>query len=66
MFIAYTLQNGLLKPDLSKLVLVCMLGVGGGRNGLTEAECVVMEEDTPKVSPLGQELLPTASPHIIS
>ena len=30
MFIAYTLQNGSLKPDLSKLVLVCVLGAGGG------------------------------------
>ena len=75
MFIAYTLQNGSLKPDLSKLVLVCVLGAGGGggRNGLTEAESVVMEEDTPELSPLresscpwSKELLPTASPNIIS
>ena len=59
----------MLKPDLSKLVLVCVLGGeggGGGRNGHTEAECVVMEEDTPELSPPSQERLPTASPHVIS
>ena len=63
MFIAHTLQNGSLKPDLSKLVLVCMLGVGvgvggGGRNGLTEAEYVATEEDTPELSPQAKSSCP--------
>lgn len=61
MFIVHTLQNGSLKPDLSKLVLVCMLGVGvggGGRNGLTEAEYVAMEEDTPELSPQAKSSCP--------